>query len=122
PKPTDPLARVLRWARWPVLVIWVVAIVLLEPFASSLSSKVNDTPQANLPDNASSTRVAEIQDAANKGMPKNDDATVVFVRDGGLTAADVGAIAAAHTAMANLVGTVHNLGAPGSPSKSDDGD
>jgi RND superfamily putative drug exporter len=120
--PTDPLARVLRWARWPVLVVWLALIIFLSPFSSALGGKTNDTAQANLPASAASTKVAEIQDAAVQGKPHTDQAAVVFARDGGLTAADARAIAAAHTAVANLVGHVAHANAPGNTEESADGE
>jgi putative drug exporter of the RND superfamily len=120
--PTDPLARVLRWARWPVIVVWLALIIFLEPFSSALGGKTNDTAQANLPANAASTKVAEIQDSAVQGKPHTDQAAVVFARTGGLTAADGRAIAAAHTAVANLVSHVAHANPPGDPQKSADGE
>src|SRR5581483_9644406 len=91
-------------------------------FASDLSGKVNDTAQANLPTNAASTKVAEIQDAAAQGKPKTDAAAVVFVRPGGLTAADATAIGDARTAVADLYGHVAHLGQPSAVQQSHDTD
>lgn len=119
--PTGRLARTLRWARWPVLAIWLVLIVFLYPFSDDLSGKVNDTAQANLPANAASTRVAEIQDAATQNKPKTDQAVVVFARDAGLSSTDLNAIAQARTAVTNLAGHVAHAGRPGVLQQSADG-
>jgi RND superfamily putative drug exporter len=119
--PPDRLARILRWARWPVLAVWLALIVLLNPLSNDLSGKVHDTAQANLPANAASTRVAEIQDAATRGRPKTDQAVVVFVRDGGLSSADLTAITRARTAVADLVGHVAHAEGPGALRQSEDG-
>jgi RND superfamily putative drug exporter len=102
PVQTDRFARTLRWARWPVLAIWLALIVVLNPLSNDLSGKVNDTAQANLPANAASTRVAVIQDAATQGKPKTDQAVVVFARDAGLSPSDLTAIDQARTAVATV--------------------
>jgi len=119
--PTDRLARSLRWARWLVLVLWVVLVVLLSPLSNSLGNKVNDTAQASLPANAQSTKVAELQDAATKGGPKTDEAVVVFQRGAGLSPADTRAVIDARTAVAGLVGKVPHLAAPSGVQVSKDG-
>ena len=44
PRPDDKFGRALRWLRWPVVVIWLLAIVALNPLASSLSSQWRVSP------------------------------------------------------------------------------
>jgi putative drug exporter of the RND superfamily len=114
---------VLRRLRWPMLVLWVLAVVLLHPLASSLSSVANGTSSAYLPPSAPSTRVALLQEAAQArtGQPVSNEAVVVFARPGGLTAADLAAVATARTALARLSATISGLGRPGPTERSADG-
>jgi uncharacterized membrane protein YdfJ with MMPL/SSD domain len=48
PRPDGKLGRALRWLRWPVVVIWLVAVVALNPLACSLSN-VTSNGAADLP-------------------------------------------------------------------------
>jgi putative drug exporter of the RND superfamily len=123
PASSDRLARALRRFRWPVVILWLVAIVVLHPFSSSLSQVTNDTASAYLPSSAPSTRVALLQEGTQTGpgQPETNAAIVVFVHDGGLTPADLTAIDAARTAVGNLAGKVTGLTAPGSVQRSPDG-
>jgi putative drug exporter of the RND superfamily len=107
----DRLAVWLRRLRWPVVIAWVLAIVALNPIAGSLSNVTNSTPEAYLPSSAPSTRVVELEQAAQSGHPDVDPAIVVLARDGGLTAADLAAATGARAAVARL--RVPGLGAPG---------
>src|ERR1700728_1142241 len=119
PASASRFARILRLLRWPVVIVWLVAVVALYPAAHTLSNLANGTAAANLPSSAPSTRVVELQQGP--GQPDIDAATVVFVRDTGLTAADLAAIASAHAAVAHLARHVHRLGVPGPPQRSADG-
>ncbi|HTZ26136.1 MAG TPA: MMPL family transporter [Streptosporangiaceae bacterium] len=113
PVPASRLGRVLWWLRWPVVLAWLLAAVLLYSFAHNLDNLASNTAAANLPSSAPSTRVLLLQEAAQRGQPGTDQATVVFARDEGLTAADLAAAATARAAVARLVGHVTGLGAPG---------
>jgi RND superfamily putative drug exporter len=124
----DRLASWLRRLRWPVMIAWVIAIVLLSPLASGLSKVTNDTASAYLPASAPSTRVAELQEAAahGPGQPETDTVVVLFTRGSGLSAADLtgGDLATARSAraaVAGLAGHVRGLAAPGLPRRSADG-
>jgi len=119
PAPVSRLARILRLLRWPVVIVWLIAVVALYPAAHTLSNLANGTAAANLPSSAPSTRVVELQQGP--GQPDVDAATVVFVRDTGLTPADLAAVASAHAAVAGLATHIHGLGAPGRPQRSADG-
>jgi RND superfamily putative drug exporter len=119
PASGDWLATALRRWRWPVVIVWVIAVVALFPLAQSLDSVANGSASANLPSSASSTRVAEL--AQTPGQPDVDAATVVFARTTGLTAADLAAVASARAAVARLAGHGSGLGAPGQPQRSADG-
>src|SRR5580693_9163481 len=103
PVPAGRLARTLRWLRWPLLVAWLLAAVALYPLAHSLGSVANNTAAANLPSSAPSTRVLLLEQAAERGRPETDAATVVFARGKGLTGADLAAAASARSAVASLV-------------------
>ena len=119
----DRLATWLRRLRWPMVIVWVIAIVLLEPLASGLSKVTDDTASAYLPASAASTRVAELQQAAQHGpgQPETDTAVVLFTRGNGLTAADLATVRTARAAVAGLAGHVRGLAAPGPPRRSADG-
>ena len=121
----DRLAVWLRRLRWPVMIAWVIAIVLLSPLASGLSKVTNDTASAYLPASAPSTRVAELQEAAahGPGQPETDTVVVLFTRESGLssadlTGADLATARSARAAVAGLAGHVRGLAAPGLPRRS----
>ena len=118
--PGDPLATALRRLRWPVVIVWIIAIVALNGLSSSLSKATNDAASAYLPASAASTKVVLLQQAAARatapvgGQPETDAAIVVFARDDGrLTPADQAVVAAARGAVAGMVGRVAGLAAPG---------
>jgi putative drug exporter of the RND superfamily len=117
----------LRWLRWPVVIVWLLAIVLLHGLSSSLSNVTNDTASAYLPSSAPSTKVALLQEAHSQGtrhgtgQVETNAAIVVFARDSGLTARDRAAVAAARTAVAGLAGHVADLDSPGPAQPSADG-
>ena len=114
----DRFARALRWLRWPVVIVWLLAIVALHGLSGSLSKVTNDGASAYLPSSAQSTKVALLlQEQAQVNA-----AIVVFARDGGLTAADRTRIAAARGAVAALGGRVTGIGAPGPVTPSADGE
>jgi RND superfamily putative drug exporter len=126
--PDDRLATALRRLRWPVVIAWIIAIVLLDGLSSSLSKVTDDSASAYLPTSAASTKVVLLQQAAAKaaahtgGQPQTNEAIVVFARDNGrLTPADQAAIASARGAVAGLAGHVAGLAAPGAPQPSADG-
>jgi putative drug exporter of the RND superfamily len=114
----DRLGRVLRRLRWPALILWVLAVVLLHPLASSLSSVTNGNSSAYLPPSAPSTRVALLQQAA---QPGSSQAVVVFVRPGGLTTADLAAVAAGRAAVGRLLRTAGGREPVGPLERSADG-
>ncbi len=126
--PGDRFATLLRRLRWPVVILWLLAIVLLNGLSSSLSNVTNDTASAYLPSSAASTKVVLLQQAAaqaaahSRGQLAANAAIVVFARgNGSLTPADQAAIAAAHGAVAGLAGYVAGLAAPGPLQPSADG-
>ncbi len=119
PAPASRLARIMRLLRWPVVIVWLLAVVALYPSAHTLSSLANGTAAANLPSSAPSTRVVELEQGP--GQPDVDQAIVVFARGTGLTAADLATVASAHAAVARLATHVHGLSAPGPARRSADG-
>lgn len=112
PGPATGFGRVLRRLRWPVVVLWVLAVVLLDPLASSLSSVADSTSSAYLSSSAQSTKVALLQQAAQDRahLPSNSQALVVFARPGGLTAADDAAVSQAQEAVARVLGQANESG------------
>ena len=126
-RPGTPGGRFATWLRrlrWPVVVAWILAIVLLHGLSSSLSNVTNDGASAFLPTSAASTKVALLQQAAAhaSGQPQTNAAIVVFATGRGrLTPADHAAIAAARATVAGLAGHVTGLAAPGPLQPSTDG-
>jgi putative drug exporter of the RND superfamily len=117
--PDDRFATWLWRLRWPVVIVWILAIVLLHGLSSSLSKATNDGASAYLPASAASTKVVLLQQAAARaashtgGQPETNTAIAVFASSGPLTATDRAAIGSARTAVAGLVGHVAGLAAPG---------
>jgi putative drug exporter of the RND superfamily len=121
----DRFARALRRLRWPVIAVWLIAVIFLFPLASSLSHVTNDSNAANLPASAPSTRVIalELQQATRHGpgRPQTDTAFVVFARGKGLSEADMAAITSARAAVGRLAGQANGLAAPTQVHRSADG-
>jgi putative drug exporter of the RND superfamily len=117
--PDDRFATWLRRLRWPVVIVWILAIVALHGLSGSLSKVTNDGASAYLPASAASTKVVLLQQAAAQaaartgGQPESDSAIAVFASSGPLTAADRAAIGSARTAVADLAGHVAGLAPPG---------
>jgi RND superfamily putative drug exporter len=118
----------LHRLRWPVVVAWILAVVLLHGLSGSLSKVTNDGASAYLPTSAASTKVALLQQAAAQaathagGQLETNAAIVVFATDNGrLTAADHAVIASARAAVGGLAGHVPGLAAPGALQPSADG-
>ncbi|WP_037914580.1 MMPL family transporter [Actinacidiphila yeochonensis] len=78
-----------RRAKWAVLLVWIVLLVALGPLARKLSDAEKNDAASWLPSSAESTKVLNLQKAF---VPQTAPAVVVFTRDGGLTAADLGQI------------------------------
>jgi putative drug exporter of the RND superfamily len=111
------------------LILWLLAIVLLNGLSSSLSNATNDGASAYLPSSAASTKVVLLQQAAaqaashTNGQLATNPAIVIFARgNGSLTTADQTTIAAAREAVAGLVGHVAGLAPPGPLQRSADGE
>jgi putative drug exporter of the RND superfamily len=126
--PDDPFATTLRRLRWPMLIIWVLAIILLFGLSSSLSRVTNNGQSAYLPSSAQSTKVVLLQQKAAQAIthagrqPETDAAIVVFATDHGrLTSTDLAEINADRTAVRGLVGRVPGLARPGPIQVSSDG-
>ena len=120
-----PAGRLAALLRWPVMIAWVIAIVLLEPLASGLSKVTNDTASAYLPASAPSTRVAELQEAARTApaSPRPTPRSCCSpdrAEPADLTA-DLATAGSARAAVAGLAGHVRGLAAPGLPRRSADG-
>ena len=120
---STPLGRALHQLRWPVLFLWVIAMIVLAPLSSSLHKVTSDTPTAYLPPSAQSTRVVDLQEAEyGTGNLQSASFVVVFTRRGGLTAADLEAASAARASVQGLVDHVEGLGPPGKLQRSTDGE
>ena len=121
--PASPLGLWLRRLRWPVIALWVLVVVAVAPFASSLAKATNGTAIAFLPTSSQSARVAAIEARAQRasGGPVSQQAVAVFAGPDRLSQGDLSAIRAAHQAVERLDGAVRGLGAPGPIQQSRDG-
>ena len=116
----DRFAITLRRLRWPVVILWVAAVVLLNPLASGLSNVTSNDTAAYLPAAAQSTRVVTLEQRAQRSDADVDQAVVVFASSQPLTRADVSAVTEARAAVTIAEGCVHKppwcvrnrLGAP----------
>lgn len=79
-----------RRAKWVVLALWVVALVLTAPFAQKLTDAQDNDAASWLPGSAESTQVLKISEDFR---PEQIPAVVVLAREGGLTAQDRAQIA-----------------------------
>jgi len=120
----DGFAWVLRRLRWPVALLWIVAIAALVPAANGLARATDDTALAYLPPSSQSALVIAAQQQAERasGAPVSELAIVVFARPGGLTHRDLAAVTAARAAVSDLRARVAGLGSPGPLQRSADGD
>jgi len=86
--------------KWLVLLFWIIAVVVVSPFASKLFKATNDTASSYLPGNAESTKALDLdtQFASGETIP----AIVVYYRDSGLTPEDRAKVAADQDAIAAL--------------------
>ncbi len=90
-----------RRAKWVVLVVWLVAVVVMTPLGSKLADETTDDTASFLPESAESTRVVETLDAKFPAQ-ETSQGLIVYQRDGGLTAADKAKIAEDAKALADL--------------------
>ncbi|MFJ8108497.1 MMPL family transporter [Streptomyces sp. NPDC096132] len=74
-----------RRAKWLVLVLWLVVLFVVAPFASKLTDAQDNDAASWLPGSAESTQVLEI---SKDFRPEQIPAVVVYARDAGLTAQD----------------------------------
>lgn len=109
--PDDGFATWLRRLRWPVVVLWLIAVVALYPLASGLSAAENNSAAAELPAAAQSTKVVNIEQSVAK-TGANDSAVAVFASRGALTPADETAIGNARSAVAALHPNTPGMGVP----------
>ncbi|MBC7274120.1 MAG: MMPL family transporter [Streptomyces sp.] len=79
-----------RRAKWLVLGLWVVVLLIVAPLAQKLTDAQDNDAQSWLPGSAESTQVLEISEDFR---PEQIPAVVIYARDGGLTAADRARIA-----------------------------
>ncbi len=59
-------ATTLCWLRWPAVIVWLLAILLLHGLSGSLFKVTNDTASAYLPASAPSAKVALLQEAPHR--------------------------------------------------------
>ncbi|PJI90915.1 MMPL family transporter [Luteimicrobium subarcticum] len=79
-----------RWVKWGVLAFWVAVLAVLGPLAGKLSGVESNEAKSWLPAQAESTQVLDV--AEKFSDPDTIPAVVLYVRDGGLTQADMAAI------------------------------
>jgi putative drug exporter of the RND superfamily len=102
--------------KWLVIILWLLVIGALSPFAARLESVQKNDQSAYLPPNAESTRVLEL----SRRFPGGDalPAVVAYRRAAGLTKEDLRQVAAERRAVAQLEDS--SIGAPGRPLPSRD--
>src|SRR5262245_57258 len=81
-----------RRAKWVVLAVWLVAVVVMTPLGGKLADETKDDTASFLPETAESTRVVETLDARFPAQ-ETSQGLIVYQRDGGLTEADKQTIA-----------------------------
>ncbi|ELP62908.1 MMPL family transporter [Streptomyces turgidiscabies] len=74
-----------RRAKWLVLALWLVLLVLVGPFAQKLTDAQDNDAASWLPGSAESTQVLHLSEDFR---PEQIPAIVVYARESGLTAAD----------------------------------
>ena len=79
-----------RRAKWLVLALWLVVLLVTAPFATKLTDAQDNDAASWLPGSAESTRVLEI---SKDFRPEQIPAVVIYARDSGLTAQDRAEIA-----------------------------
>ncbi|MFJ9821217.1 MMPL family transporter [Streptomyces sp. NPDC101151] len=97
PAPTStrshPYARFVagRRSKWVVLAFWVLLISIGGTLGAKLGTVQNNEPVSWLPANAQSTQAVKVGEEhfADKNI---SEAVIVYARDGGLTAADLGKV------------------------------
>ena len=72
--------------KWLVLLFWVIAVVVVSPFASKLFKATNDAASSYLPGNAESTKALNLDTQFSSG--ETIPAIIVYYRDSGLTPDD----------------------------------
>ncbi|WP_062212234.1 MMPL family transporter [Streptomyces sp. NBRC 109706] len=117
---TSGLGRLLRHAKWPLLVAWLALAVLATSLAANLDEVLRDDSAAYLPSGFESSEVARLAEP-DPEHPDAETALVVHSRDDGaaLTAEDRQAVEADLAAVAGA--PVEGAGAPGPVRLSDDG-
>lgn len=106
-----------RIGKFVVLGVWIALVVALGPAASQFESAQKNEASSFLPGDAESTKVLD----ALEGFGSADvaDAVIVFAREGGLTAADRGAIERVRADLAADPPVA--TGPPSPPALSEDG-
>jgi RND superfamily putative drug exporter len=121
--PVRKLASVVtgRRAKWVILVVWLLALVITQPIGSKLGDVTTDDTESFLPASAESTEVVRRLDR-DFDQGETDQAIVVYKRSGGLTAADQQKIRSDQTAInsagtdkINVVGAQQVPFTPGAP-------
>ncbi|MFE1442902.1 MMPL family transporter [Streptomyces sp. NPDC058739] len=74
-----------RRAKWVVLVLWLILLFLIAPFASKLADAQDNDAASWLPGSAESTQVLEV---SKDFRPEQIPAVVIYARDSGLTVED----------------------------------
>jgi putative drug exporter of the RND superfamily len=89
-----------RYVKFVIIAFWIAVLALLGPLAGKLTGAQSNDAKSWLPSNAEST---EVLDVASSFVSSNTiPAVIVYQRDGGLTEADLAAVAADATAFGAL--------------------
>lgn len=118
-RPRTTFGRLVRIAKWPVLILWVAMAVWATPAADRIDEVQADDSSAYLPEGYDSTEVAMLEEAVETG-PDQQSAVAIYSRESGrLTATELSAIGADHDQLAGM--TLPRTSAPTSVVESEDG-
>jgi putative drug exporter of the RND superfamily len=106
-----------RRTKFAAIAVWLVVLFALGPLAGKFEDAQENDPADYLPASAESVETIE----RLEGFPSDDqaDAITVFHRDGGLTAADIGAVEQVRTAVNERVRMAINDERPGTVAETD---
>ena len=92
--------KTIRWVKWLVVVLWLVAMVALAPLGAKLQGAEKNNASSFLPRSAQSTQVLKLQERFASGNVT--PAVIVFRREGGLSQADLAEVGSDRKKIENL--------------------
>jgi RND superfamily putative drug exporter len=112
------LGKIIRFAKWPVVLLWIIAAVVATPLAERLGEVESEDAAAFLPSGFDSTQVATLLEA-DQERSQTQTAIVIYRRDdAAMSDADLATVEQGHRAAAAI--DLPAAGAPGPVQVSDD--